>query len=380
MKTIRGKMTVVVLGAALIMALVAIASGYATGGSLAGLSIGIVSGMILMTIIIYFANVSLGRTLTEYLEGSAVLAEGKTGYEYKHLSKEEDMVKLHANINKMNKGLSKYTMEAQKQAQLLDEAAQNVLNSTEQISSASQKQTQQVQKLLRSVKEMATAADESVHKAERAADVARESMDTATIGAEAIRKFAAGMELIEKKTDELRLLSTKINEIVGVIDGISRQTNLLALNAAIEAARTEEHGRGFAVVAIEIRELAETSEKATKEIATLISEIGQASGAANDAVKQGVLLTIEAGRQFRDITSLVQNTLNSMLQVSGEARREAASAVTMVDGVASIAAVTQEATASNEETAASAQELAEIANRLKQDAELIKKSFQSSPY
>lgn len=378
MKTIRVRMTVVVFGVALIMALISIASWYAAGGTLTGLGIGIVSGIILMTILLYFVNVSLGRTLTEYLEGSAILAEGKTGYEYKHESKAADLVKLLENINKMNKGLSKHTRDAQKQAQLLDDAAQKVLDSTEKISSGSQKQTLQVQELLHSVEEMATAADESVQKAERAAAVARESMGTANVGAEAIRKFARGMESIEKRTDDLRLLSTKISKIVGVIDGISGQTNLLALNAAIEAARTGEHGRGFAVVAEEIRELAETSEKATKEIATLIAEIGQASGAANDAVKQGVMLTIEAGKQFKDITSLVQNTLTIMLQISDGARREAASAGTMVDGVELIAAVTQEATASNEETAASAQELAVIANRLKQDAEMIKQSFQSS--
>lgn len=378
MKTVRAKLTAIVFGAGLLMATVSLAGWYAAGRSLTGLAVGIAAGILMMTAIVYFFNVVFGRTLTEYLEWSAGMAAGQFDYEFKYERKEGDMVKLFENVLKMNKGVGKYTVDVQKQAQNLADAAQKIFNSTEQISTGSQDQAHQVQNMLRSIEELAAAADESAQKAERAADGARSSMDTATTGAKAIEKVAGGMNLIDQRIEELRLLSTKIGQIVEVIDSIAGQTNLLALNAAIEAARAGEHGRGFAVVADEVRELAETSGKATKEITTLISGIGEATGAAAGAVKQGVLLTNEAGRQFKEITALIQNTLDVMMQISGESRLEAESTGAMVGIAESIAAVTQEAAASTEETAASAQELASIADRLKQDADLVKKSFQSS--
>lgn len=378
MNTVRGKLTALVFGAGLLMSSVSLACWYAAGQSPTGLIVGIAAGVLVMTAIIYFFNVSYGRTLTEYLEWSAGMAEGKFDYQFKHERNEGDMVRLFENVKKMNKGVGKYTLEVQKQAQLLADVAQKILSSTEQISFGSQDQANQVQNMLRTIEELAAAADESAQKAERAAEVARNSMNTATLGADAIEKVAGGMNLIDQRIEELRILSTKIGQIVEVIDSIAGQTNLLALNAAIESARAGEHGRGFAVVADEVRELAETSGKATKEITALISGIGEATGAAASAVKQGVLLTSEAGKQFKEITNLIQGTLEVMLQISEDSRHEAESTGVMVSTAESIAAVTQEAAASTEETAASAQELASIAERLKQDADLVKKSFQSN--
>lgn len=378
MKTIRGAMTAVVFGSGLLMALLSLGGFYVAGQSLTGLLAGTVTGIMIMTGAIYFINQSFGKTLTEYLEWSAGMAEGKFDYEFKHERKEDDMVKLFENVKKMNKGVGKYTIEIQKQAQLLAEAVQKVFDSTEQVSSGSQDQARQVQNMLRVIEELTSAAGESAQRAERAAEVARNSMNNALLGAEAIQKVIGGMESIDSRIDELKLLSSKIGQIVEVIEGIAGQTNLLALNAAIESARAGEHGQGFAVVADEVRKLAETSEKATKEITALILGIGDATAAAGGAVKQGVVLTNEAGRQFKEITALIQKTLDAMTQIAKQSRQDVESTEAMVGVAEAIAAVTEEAAASTEETASSAQELSNIAERLKQDADLVKKSFQSS--
>lgn len=378
MGTIRGKLTALVFAGGLLTAFLSLYGWYAAGHSLTGLLAGAVVGILAMTAIVYFFNISFGKTLSEYLEWSAGMAGGKFDYEFKYERKESDMARLFENVKKMNKGVGKYTIDVQKQAQLLADAAQKIFKSTEQISAGSQDQAVQVQNMLPSIEELAAAAKDSAQKAERAAEVARNSMDTANTGTSAIEKVAAGMDLINQRIEELGLLSSKIGQIVEVIDGIAGQTNLLALNAAIEAARAGEHGRGFAVVADEVRELAETSGKATKEISTLISGIGDATEAAAGAVKQGVLLSNEAGKQFKEITELIEDTLNVMIKISEGSSREAETTGLMVSTAESIAAVTQEAAASTEETAASAQELASIAERLKQDADLVRKSFQSN--
>lgn len=377
-KTIRGKLTAVIFGSGVLMALLSLAGWYLVGRSLTGLLAGIAGGIIIMTGIIYLFNQDFSKTLSEYLEWSAGMAEGKFDYEFQHERQEGDMVNFFDKVKKMNKGVGKYTIEIQKQAQLLAEAVQKVFNSTEQISSGSQDQARQVQSMLRSIEGLAATAGESAQRAERAADVARNSMNNALLGAEAIQKVVGGMELIDKRIDELRLLSSKIGQIVEVIEGIAGQTNLLALNAAIESARAGEHGQGFAVVADEVRKLAETSEKATKEITGLISGIGEATAAAGGAVKQGVALTNEAGRQFKEITSLIQKTLDAMTQIAKQSRQDVESTEAMVSVAEAIAAVTEQSAASTEETAASAQELSTIADRLKQDADLVKKSFQSN--
>ncbi len=378
MKTVRGKCTLVVFCVGLLMASVSLAVWYAAGRSPVGLLSGAVAGVILMTVLVYLFSAIYGRTLSEYLEWSAGMAEGKFDYEFKFKRNEGDMMKLFENVLKMNKGVGKYTLDIQRQAQLLADAVQKIFSSAEQISTGSHDQAHQVKNMLLSIEKLAAISDDSAKKAEKAADVARNSMDTATIGAQAIQKVGHGMELIDTRIDELRVLSTKIRQFVEVIDGIAGQTNLLALNAAIEAARAGEHGQGFAVVAGEVRELAETSEKATKEITELINGIGEATGAATCAVKQGVSLTGEAGKQFQEITGSIQNTLDAMLQIANESRREVEATGAMVKVAEAITNVTQEAAASTEEAAVSAQELAAIADRLKQDADLVKQSFQSN--
>ncbi|MCL6635252.1 MAG: hypothetical protein K6T29_05725 [Peptococcaceae bacterium] len=378
MKTIRGKLTAVVFGTGLLAFLVTLACWQASGRSPAGLAAGAAAGVLLMTVAVFCFNASFGRALKEYLEWSAGVAAGNFDYQFRHQRKEGDMARLFENVKKMNKGMAKYIMELQKQAQHLAEAAQRISGNTAQIISGSQEQARQVQSVLESIEGLAAAAAGAAQKAGEGAAVARKSLDTAAGGTGAIEKVAGGMALIDRRIEELGQLSARIGQIVEVIDGIAGQTNLLALNAAIEAARAGERGRGFAVVADEVRKLAETSGRATREINDLISGIGGAAGAASAAVRQGIALTDEAGRQFKEISAMIRNTLDVMEQIADESRREAEATGAMVGLAEGIAAVARQAAAGTEEAAAAAQELALVADRLKQDAELVKKAFQSA--
>ncbi|SMD16257.1 methyl-accepting chemotaxis protein [Sporomusa malonica] len=180
--------------------------------------------------------------------------------------------------------------------------------------------------------------------------------------------------------------SKEIGQIVDTIAGIAGQTNLLALNAAIEAARAGEQGRGFAVVAEEVRKLAEQSQEAAKQIATLIGEIQGdtdkavvAMGEGSQEVKMGAEIVNASGLAFHEITKLVTQVSDQVKDMSmavdkmATGSQQIVSSVQQIDELSkkasseaqSVSAATEEQSASMEEIAASSQALAHLAMDLR---------------
>ena len=168
------------------------------------------------------------------------------------------------------------------------------------------------------------------------------------------------MKGIGDNIHSLEQRSVKIGEIIGMINDIASQTNLLALNAAIEAARAGEHGKGFAVVADEIRKLAERSSQATKEIGTIISEMQSETASAVTATNEGGKATQANGVLFERIFDFIQTTHNMVNGVYKAASSVAELSTMSSASVQSVAAITEEFSASTEETASSAISLAEM--------------------
>ncbi|CAG1004121.1 partial Methyl-accepting chemotaxis protein IV, partial [Methylophilaceae bacterium] len=149
----------------------------------------------------------------------------------------------------------------------------------------------------------------------------------------------------------------KIEDIISVIDGIAFQTNILALNAAVEAARAGEQGRGFAVVAGEVRNLAQRSASAAKEIKQLISD-------SADNVQSGTKLVQEAGQTMEDIVSSVKHVTDIMGEIAAASVEQSSGIDQVNSAVTQMDEVTQQNAALVEQAAAAAESLVEQANAL----------------
>ncbi|TWF54833.1 methyl-accepting chemotaxis protein [Neorhizobium alkalisoli] len=236
-------------------------------------------------------------------------------------------------------------------------AAGTINNNSAELSSAANDLSKRTEQQAAALEETAAALDEitatvraASARATEARDMVHETKQSAAKSGEIVRSAVTAMGRIEDS-------STKISQIISVIDEIAFQTNLLALNAGVEAARAGEAGRGFAVVAQEVRELAQRSANAAKEIKTLIS-----TSAAE--VEGGVSLVRSTGDALLEIENLV-NRVNAHVESITTAAREQATALAEINSsVNHMDQMTQKNAAMVEETTAASETLAEESRQL----------------
>ena len=249
-------------------------------------------------------------------------------------------------VEELSRAIDGVAHGAQDQANAVTQSAEI----TSQLSRTIEKVAGNIQTVVNQANAAATAAKTGVDKVE-----------TTLSEMQAIRKV---VELSTAKVLEMGTHSEQIGQIVITIDDIASQTNLLALNAAIEAARAGEAGKGFAVVASEVRNLAERSSIATREIGGLIHSIQQVVEEAiknmqngRDEVEKGVNLASEAGNSLQDIL-IAANAVNAQaVEAASAAQQMSAAAGELVSAVDSVSAVVEENTAATEEMAAGSSEM-----------------------
>jgi len=162
---------------------------------------------------------------------------------------------------------------------------------------------------------------------------------------------------VVRTMDDITASSRKISDIIGVIDEIAFQTNILALNAAVEAARAGEQGRGFAVVAAEVRNLAQRSANAAKEIKALISDSGA-------KVETGSKLVASAGQTMDEIVVSVKRVTDIMAEISAASREQSNGIDQVNTAVSQMDKITQQNAALVEEAAAAAKSMEEQTEEL----------------
>lgn len=295
----------------------------------------------------------------------------------------------------------------------ITESAEQVAASSEELTASAEQSAQATTQVAATISEVAEGAERQANSlddtasvveqmsagiqrvaanANAVSSVADKTSSAANQGDKAVSAAMSQMERIEKSVSssarvvmKLGERSKEIGQIVDTISGIAGQTNLLALNAAIEAARAGEQGRGFAVVAEEVRKLAEQSQEAAKQIASLISEIQTETDSAvfamNDGtreVKVGADVVNNAGTAFKEIVLLIDEVSSQVREISAAIQQMASGSQLIVTSVRDIdriskdaagqtqtvSAATQEQSASMEEIAASSQALARMAEEL----------------
>jgi methyl-accepting chemotaxis protein len=189
------------------------------------------------------------------------------------------------------------------------------------------------------------------------ADNARQANQLAVSASGVAVKGGTVVSQVVDTMSAINASSKKIVDIIGVIDGIAFQTNILALNAAVEAARAGEQGRGFAVVAAEVRNLAQRSAAAAKEIKTLI-------GDSVDKVEEGSQQVAQAGKTMEEIVDSVKRVTDIMAEITVASQEQTSGIEQINQAITQMDQVTQQNAALVEEAAAAAASLQEQASGL----------------
>jgi methyl-accepting chemotaxis protein len=242
-----------------------------------------------------------------------------------------------------------------------------------EIASGNQDLSSRTEQQAASLAETAASMEQLTATVKQNADNARQANQLAVSASSVAVKGGSVVAQVVDTMESINASSRKISDIIGVIDGIAFQTNILALNAAVEAARAGEQGRGFAVVATEVRNLAQRSAAAAKEIKTLI-------GDSVDKVDTGSKLVIEAGSTMGEIVDSVRRVTDIMAEIMAASDEQSAGIEQVNLAIGQMDQVTQQNAALVEEAAAAAESLQEQAGELARTVAVFKfESLGASP-
>jgi methyl-accepting chemotaxis protein len=299
---------------------------------------------------------SLGGDPAYAVEVARRIAGGDLGAEV--VVRAGDDTSLMSAMKSMRGALAGIVTQVRSGTDLIATASSEIASGNLDLSSRTEEQASSLEETAASMEELTTTVRQSAENARQASALAESAAGVAGRGGEVVARVVDTMEAIKTS-------SSKIVDIIGVIDGIAFQTNILALNAAVEAARAGEQGRGFAVVAGEVRSLAQRSAQAAKEIKELI-------GDSVEKVGDGARLVLDAGATMEEIVASV-NRVSAMIGAISSATQEQGAGIEHINqAIAQMDQVTQQNASLVEEAAAASEAMQEQAAKLAQTVSVFR--------
>ncbi|TFW13821.1 methyl-accepting chemotaxis protein [Duganella callida] len=261
-------------------------------------------------------------------------------------------------LKEMNSSLLGIVTEVRQGTDHITTSSSEIAQGNQDLSRRTEQQAGALEETASSMEELTSTVRHNADNARQANQLAASAAQVAVKGGEVVAQVVGTMDSINQS-------SSKIVDIIAVIDGIAFQTNILALNAAVEAARAGEQGRGFAVVATEVRNLAQRSAAAAKEIKSLI-------GDSVEKVNLGSKLVADAGSTMDEIVASVHRVSDMISEITAASSEQSAGINEVNQAIGAMDAVTQQNAALVEQAAAAAESMQQQAAALAQAVAVFK--------
>jgi methyl-accepting chemotaxis protein len=321
--------------------------------------------LVLAALMVSIGSVSawiISRSITVPLQSAvdiaSTVANGDLTTQFSNEQQKDEIGDLMTALKGMNDSLRNVVSQVQVGTNTIATASDEIAAGNMDLSQRTEEQASSLEETASSMEELTSTVRQNAENAKQANQLAQAASDVAERGGAIVGQVVDTMGNIDAS-------ARKIVDIIGVIDGIAFQTNILALNAAVEAARAGEQGRGFAVVASEVRNLAQRSAGAAKEIKELI-------GNSVEQVDIGAKLVQQAGSTMTDVVASVRRVTDIMGEITSASSEQSIGIDQVNTAITQMDEVTQQNAALVEQAAAAAASMQEQAARLAEVASSFK--------
>ncbi|MDN5503558.1 MULTISPECIES: methyl-accepting chemotaxis protein [Comamonas] len=306
---------------------------------------------------------SITTPLSEAVQLAQTIAAGDLSYAPPATGRSDELGRLMQSLALMTRQLRGLVGEVQGGVEAVAAASSQMAQDNSDLSDRTAHAAEQLKATVSSIENMVTLVTHSTDSARHADQSARSAAEAAASGGSVVQEVVRNMEHMAQS-------SQQVAAIVGVIDGIAFQTNILALNAAVEAARAGTQGRGFAVVAAEVRELAQRSAEAAKQIRHLMEH-------STKQMKSGQTLALQAGQRMEHIVRDVRTVSGLIASITEAAQAQNQGIAQISEAVQALDHMTSQNAGLVAESSAAARELFHQAQRLEAGAGRFRIDYQA---